>query len=168
MNRKLISIVLLCMWMFTCSSSFLAYQLERYYCHLENFGKDARKLRDQQFVEFEFSNPEMINWQVRNKEIEIDRRFYDVIEMKVYPNKVTLKCVSDAKETHSRADYLADSKAKSQHSKTSHLKPVRLTFIAGSVADIQKLMPVKTGQWGIYTIHSYFIAREIHSPPPEA
>lgn len=168
MNRRLIGIFLLYIWVFTCSSAFVAYQMERYYCHLEHFGTNKHHLsRDQQFVEFEFSDPGMIKWELKNKEIEIGQQFYDVIRIEVSGTKVVLKCISDKKESRSRSVYLSVAKGKTHQGRNSHFKPISLTFIKDSHDFQMHLQPEKNGLYNHAVNHPYLTSQEIHSPPPE-
>lgn len=168
MSRKLIGIFLLGLWVFTCSSAFLAYRLERYYCHLEHFVTDAQTYGPgKKFLEFQYSDPSAINWQVKNKEIEVNQQFYDVIRIDVGSNKVILKVLPDKREDQSRTNFLAISKEKSRQGMINPFKSLTLTFIEDEAGSPLQLYPLKMGRRYPVVDQEYISFREIHSPPPE-
>ena len=169
MKLKIISISLLCLWIFQCTCSYLIYQVGRTECHLQNFTENTSSESKKHSYSFVFQHEEQINWETKDKEIEKDGKLYDVVSIKHTEAGVVVTCVSDTKEDLIVDNYQSQLKEKSKqnHHKNSIKKTIELTY--NEEKDLFKNNPsscLKTSfNENQSFISSVFI--DVKSPPPK-
>lgn len=169
MKHKIISISLLCVWVFQCTFSYLIYQVGRTECHVQNFAESIYPKSTKHTYSFTFQKEEQIKWETEGKEFEKDGKLYDVVSLKHKKDGVVVECTSDAKE-----DTIVDTyqnqlkeKSKSNNHKNSIKKIVDLTCYED--ATFFPNNPIIFSKTTFNEVHSFIVTAslDIKSPPPK-
>jgi hypothetical protein len=166
---KIISISLLCLWIFQCTFSYLIYQVGRAECHVQNFAENTHAESTKHIHSFTFQKEEMIHWESEGKEFEKDGKMYDVVSLKNTKDGIVIICKSDTKEDSIIDTYHNHLKEKSKQNnhKNSIKKIIDLTcyndegFFANNPSACSN-MTFNEVQNFIYSI-----SLDIKSPPPK-
>lgn len=169
MKLKIISISLLCLWIFQCTFSYLIYQVGRTECHVQNFEENTSTKSNKHLHSFTFKNEEQIEWETKGKEFEKDGKMYDVVSLKNTKNGIVIICKSDTKEDSIIETYHNQLKEKSKQNnhKNSIKKIIDLTcyndegFFANN--------PIACSNMTFNEVQSfiYSVSLDIKSPPPK-
>ena len=169
MKLKIISISLLCLWIFQCTFSYLIYQVGRAECHVQNFAENTSTEFNKHLCSFTFEHGEQIEWETKGKEFEKDGKMYDVVSLKSTKDGIVIICKTDCKEDAIIDAYHNQLKEKSKQNnhKNSIKKIIDLTcydnedFFANNPIACSNTT-FSEGQSFIYSI-----SIDIKSPPPK-
>lgn len=169
MQRRIVGIVLLVLWIFQCTFVFLLVQTGRMQCHYQHFSPNRRTYRTEDIQTLVFHKTTKINWKIAEKEFRHDGKLYDVFALTSHNDSVIIYCVWDEKEDAILAHFqnYMDGNLHQHATIQSIPKIVKSKYFAPTINTIQfadyclNTNPL----WQMTPVEGF--ALDVLSPPPE-
>ncbi|CAN5370260.1 hypothetical protein BH11BAC2_BH11BAC2_02560 [soil metagenome] len=98
MKVKILSLIVLLLWIFQSSFSWLYFEFEKSRC-LESFHHQLSHSTQKEFTTLKFASQELVNWTEPKEEFEWHGIMYDVISVTHSAEGIEIKCVQDTRDT---------------------------------------------------------------------
>ena len=165
--KKIISYIILLLFVFTTSGYYLLFKHIKHEIHHEVEQKIKNGIDKNELTVFIFLTDEenSIHWIKKNKEFTVNGEMYDVVEIKIKNNKKYIYCLNDIKEKQLIARFTRHNRRRNKI--LNIIKKVTADKYVPVQATIDQLNNETAVCFGIYNCNFKSITGDVYSPPPQ-